>query len=636
MRSLAEIWFRLKQELANLRLLAMPPEWSEALAGPLPGLPDPEATAAAICSADEAAAYRQRIVALAEELLTRRFRLLGLAPADLGDPVRWRRDFVHGHETGTAYFRRIPYLDFSKAGDHKIIWELNRHQHLVLLAQAFLLSRRREFLEEIPRQLDHWMRENPAQRGINWTSALEVAFRALSWIWVLHLAGRELPEDFRGRWMRSLYHHGVYLEHNLSVYFSPNTHLLGEAVALAALGKLLPQMPGAARWRELGEATVLEQMQRQVRDDGSHFEQSSYYHVYAVDLFLWHRLLHPDTPEWYDRKLERMVEFLHGLVSTSGLLALIGDDDGGRLFHPYGDRRRFAEATLASCARLLGRFEWVRNPAAKWEQTVWWMGPGDVTAAHAPASNPSSSCWFDGAGLAVLRSSKAHIIIDAGGFGSGSAGHSHADTLALAAFRDGEELLIDAGTFTYVSDRQARERFRGTAAHNTVSINSLEQAEPLGPFRWSNLPKIELLHWDSTEVRDIVDARCHYGGFTHRRSVVFLKPHLVVVLDRVSGPGGTQQLEQRWLTPEGVTGEFLDTWPAAAVEPAERSAAFGSREGARRWIARWKGELPATLAAVIRFDGGRAAIRNLTVGEGVRLEFDGGQIYFPSQGPPEI
>ena len=35
--------------------------------------------------------------------------------------------------------------------------------------------------------------------------------------------------------LSSLYQHGCYIERNLSTYFSPNTHLLGEAVVLHAL-----------------------------------------------------------------------------------------------------------------------------------------------------------------------------------------------------------------------------------------------------------------------------------------------------------------------------------------------------------------------------------------------------------------
>lgn len=563
MRSPAEIRFRLRQEFENFRLFAMPPTWAEPLTGPLPGLST---------TVPQDPAYREEMERIATDALAHRFHLLGLPKADLGDPIHWRRDFVHGQETGLDYFRRIPYLDFARVGDHKIIWELNRHQHLVVLAQAFLITGRPEFLDEIPRQLDHWFTENPTHRGVNWTSALEVAFRALSWLWVLHLVGRDLPEDFRARWSRSLHHHGLHLEYNLSVYFSPNTHLLGEAVVLDAMGVLLPRMPHAAQWRALGTRTVQEEMKRQVRNDGSHFEQSSYYHVYALEFFELHASLHSETPQWYHEKLQKMAAFRDALVSNKGLLPLIGDEDGGRLFHPYGDRRTFG----------------VRRP----EDTVWWF-PSEL-----PRSVPARSQLFKDAGLAVLRSEKAQVIFDVGPFGALSAGHSHADTLSIVAFVDGEELLIDAGTFTYISDPEARQRFRGTAAHNTISIDGLEQAEPQGPFRWINLPEVKLLRWDSNERFDIVDAQCSYRGFAHRRTVTLEKPDKLIVVDHVTGPAGPHTVEQRWLTPADVRLHIASA-PEARVEPAERSAALGSKEPAQRWIVRFEGSLPATLTTTI-------------------------------------
>ena len=61
-------------------------------------------------------------------------------------------------------------------GDHKWIWELNRHQHLIVLAQAHLLTGRYEFISEIEGELASWLAQNPFVRGINWASALEVAF----------------------------------------------------------------------------------------------------------------------------------------------------------------------------------------------------------------------------------------------------------------------------------------------------------------------------------------------------------------------------------------------------------------------------------------------------------------------------
>ena len=159
---------------------------------------------------------------------------------------------VSGKSSGVDYFRGMPYLDFERVGDHKVVWELNRHQHLVLLAQAWRLTGRPEFLREIEAQLEGWWGANPYGYGINWASALEVAFRALSWIWVFHIAGDAMSESFRRRLLDSLYVHGRHISGNLSVYFSPNTHLMGEAVALHAIGVLFPEFPRARRWRREG------------------------------------------------------------------------------------------------------------------------------------------------------------------------------------------------------------------------------------------------------------------------------------------------------------------------------------------------------------------------------------------------
>lgn len=636
MRSLTEIAFRLRQESANLWLLWQQPDANNVGSPRIDiGLPDPTAVADRL----RGSPYAAEIERLAEEVLAHRFHLLGLPPLDAGDPIPWRRDLQHGTETGTEYFRRVPYLDFQRAGDHKIVWELNRHQHLVLLAQAFLFTGRKEFLDEIPRQLTSWMETNPFQRGINWASALEVAFRTLSWIWVYHLVGSHLvgthlEDAFRKQWLNSMYQHGLHLEYNLSVYFSPNTHLLGEAVALHALGRSFPEFPRAASWARLGHQTVLAQMEKQVRTDGSHFEQSSYYHLYALDFFLLHALLsEEEPPAWYDEKLYRMAEFLDALVSDSGILPFMGDEDGGRLFHPYGDRRRFAGATLATCALKFGRPEWLRSPADLAEQAAWWLGRVDL-AARAPVQRESR--WFPDAGLAVMRSPAAHVIVRAGSFGAGSAGHSHADVLSMVAFRDGNELLIDPGTFTYVADTDARERFRNTAAHNTIWIEGAEQATPRGPFRWDSPPQVELLHWNTNVRRDVLDAVCRYRGFIHRRSIVFHKPDILIVMDRVQGRAGEHRIEQHWLCPADLDRSFMETQPKAAAEPAERSRAFGSAEPASRYVARWQGALPATLAAAIGFDAAPAirAIRSAT--EETLVEYEGGAARFPAHGAPEL
>ena len=228
-----------------------------------------------------------------------RFDLLGYKDLDFGTPIDWHLDPVHGKRAPRKPWRQIPFLDFDQVGDHKIIWELNRHQHLVTLAQA-------GFRDEILAQWTHWQSENPYPIGINWASALEVAFRALSWLWVRHLIG-----DFHPDLIPALHLHGWYIERFLSTYFSPNTHLLGEGVALFSIGTMCPQIAEARRWLTRGWEIVLEQAETQVRPDGFHFEQSVYYHIYALDFFQFARNLaaknaiaSPTIIRWHHRENE--------------------------------------------------------------------------------------------------------------------------------------------------------------------------------------------------------------------------------------------------------------------------------------------------------------------------------------------
>lgn len=599
MRSPQEIAFRLAQEGGNLYRLFYPPHAARAAKAPLAGLPDPAAVVARLSSTPGAAA----IVPLAEDVLAHRFPLLAYE-IETGPEIHWRGDYISRRASGVDYFRRIPYLDFSTVGDHKIIWELNRHQHLTLLGQAWHLSGRDQFVREIEAQLDSWWGANPTGYGINWASALEVAFRALSWIWVYHLCGDAFSQRTRRRFFDSIYAHGRHIEGNLSVYFSPNTHLMGEAVALHALGVLLPDLPRAQRWKRQGRELVLDQMRGQVQADGSHFEHSSYYHVYALDMLMFAAAIDP-MPSDYMESLARMAEYLDVLLGPQRRLPFFSDDDGGRLFHPYGPRDGFG---LASLDAFAGGGE--RYP----EIGAWWLGG----RALGKAARPAGSRFFNNSGMAVMQAADVHLIADAGPFGTGRGGHSHADTLSFVLRRGDEDLLVDAGTYTYVGSPKERNWFRGTAAHNTVRIDGLDQATPEGPFRWADKPQVDLAAWNADEKSDSLAAICRYRGFEHLRRIEFVKPGLVLVVDDVTGPPGEHLVEQFWHAGENVREDSRRSFRIGRTarlslshsgelscggEHGWRSRVMGSKEEAPVIRVELRATLPVQFVAVIDLDG---------------------------------
>lgn len=441
---------------------------------------------------DEAAA----ILREADEICEHRFRLLGYQKLEYGSDIDWHLDVVHGKRAPLVPWFKIPFLDFAAVGDHKVTWELNRHQHLVTLAKAHLLSGNEKYARELEAQFRSWIKGNPYPLGINWASSLEVALRSLSWIWVDRLLA-DAPEytELRSELYSALAFHGRYIDRFLSTYFSPNTHLLGEAMALFFLGTLYPQIPGAARWKESGWQIVLREAGRQVRPDGVYFEQSLYYHVYALDFFLYARLLASrnslQIPPTYDATLGRMLDVVAALAQA-GPAESFGDDDGGRLWNPRRNRTEHMTDPLA-----LGAVVYSRNFSAArlTEEAIWLFGDQAVDRLSASGTLPSPSARsaaFPDGGLWVLADSQPYaqaMVVDAGPQGEGRCGHGHADALSLRLTMDGRRWLVDAGSGVYISKNPSdRDTFRGTGAHNTMRVDGLDQAVADEPFSWTHIP----------------------------------------------------------------------------------------------------------------------------------------------------
>jgi hypothetical protein len=300
-------------------------------------------------------------------------------------------------------------------------------------------------------------------------------------------------------------------------------------------------------------------MNFQMQEDGAHFEQSTYYHVYAVDFFLLHRIFARAVPESYDARLRLAVEYLRSVLGPRWQIPLIGDDDGGRLFYPYGSRTQFGRATLATASLVYGNPAWMRDPGDCNEQAVWWLGPQQPPLApHAPLITRR----FEASGMVVMTSQDVQVTIDAGPFGWAGAGHSHSDTLSLTLSAGDEKILIDAGTYTYVGDPVWRDWFRGSAAHNTIRIGRRDQARPSGPFRWLDKPSVEIEEWHSTLERDSLTAVCRYGDHLHRRRVVFRKRDLLLFIYDDVETGDV--VEQFWHFGETVVQSGVSRWRVGA------------------------------------------------------------------------
>lgn len=492
-----------------------------------------------------------KIIERADSIVQARFDLLGFKNLSFGEPIDWHLDSVSGKRTPNLHWSQLDFLDANIAGDKKITWELNRHQYFSTLGQAFFLTGNEEYPQTFVKHLDSWMDQNPPKVGINWASSLEVAFRSISWIWALYFF-KESPavnSQTFVRVLKFLYLNARHLETYLSTYFSPNTHLTGEALGLFYLGTLLPEFKESNRWKRSGLRILTDELSRQVKSDGVYFEQASYYHRYTTDFYIHLLILLQANgqvvPPELATKLRALLDHLMYVTRPDGTTPLFGDDDGGRLMPLGMQAANDFRATLTTAAALLKRADYKYVGGEKVEEALWLLGVDhvrefDFIKAQAPAKQ---SIAFDDGGYYVMRdgwnNDANYLAFDCGAHGTLNCGHAHADALSfdLAAF--GKTLLIDPGTYTYTGSKEMRDWFRSSLAHNTLTVDGQSSSSPDGPFSWNTIASAEKLSWISRDRFDWVVAR--HDGYrrlaapvNHTRSILFLKKDYWVLLDEVS------------------------------------------------------------------------------------------------------
>jgi len=338
----------------------------------------PEKTATALKSRWPDTA--RRLLEKADRICEGKFDLLGFTHLNFGNPIDWHFEPISGKRTPLVHWSRLDYLDAGVAGDKKIVWELNRQQYFLTLGQAYWLSGEEQYARAFVDHLDAWMDANPPKLGINWASSLEVAFRSMSWLWAFHFfkLSPSLSAEVFQRALKFLYLNARHLESYLSTYFSPNTHLTGEALGLFYLGTLLPEFKEAKRWRDLGSSILIEQLPIHVRPDGVYFEQSSYYHRYTSDFYIHFLLLSRANnfplPGQVEESLVSLLDHLMYITRPDGTTPLFGDDDGGRLAMLDVRAANDFRGTVAIGAVLFDRgdYKFVAEGAA--EEALWLTG----------------------------------------------------------------------------------------------------------------------------------------------------------------------------------------------------------------------------------------------------------------------
>lgn len=472
----------------------------------------------------------------------------------LGGPPDWHANpFCPGARArADLNWNQIP--DFSAdLGDIKTVWEASRFDWALAMARRAALGDTTE-LDRLNTWLADWSQANPPYRGVNWKCGQEASIR------VMHLAATALILDQENDpipGLRALIAaHLARIAPTISYAIGQaNNHGTSEAAALFIGGSLLGDTDGE-RYSAIGRRWLEERAQTLIAPDGTFSQYSVVYHRVMLDTYalaeVWRRRLQlPSFSTTLTARLASATRWLQAVVDPiTGDTPNLGANDGARLI-PLADMpfRDFRPSLQLSAELFCG----ARAIAAEgsWDQPRFWLGQRASTATlPAPVS-----ATLDHGGFHVMRQGRAFALLRYPRFRFRP---SQADALHLDLWVAGQNLLRDAGTYSYASPEGIW--FAGTAAHNTVEFDGRDQMPRLGRFLFGAWLKAENVTPVACKEGMVTAAAgyCDNWGARHHRTVV-LGDGSLTCTDRLSGNARSAVLRWRlapgeWqLAGDGVT-----------------------------------------------------------------------------------
>lgn len=454
---------------------------------------------------------------------------VGIQPPDwLANPLTGER-VPH---VGRAWWQ-IPDFD-PRVGDIKLIWELSRMDWVLAMAQR-ARNGDTASTERLNDWLSDWCQNNPPYLGPNWKCGQEASIR------VMHLAMGALilgqVRDPKPALAELIRLHLARIAPTMSYAIGQNNnHGTSEAAALFIGGSWLEALgdPRGTRWAASGRRWLGHRASQLIGESGSFSQYSLNYHRMMLDTFsmaeVWRRHLGlAEFAEHQSARLRAATQWLHRMVDpVTGLAPNLGANDGARLLQltdgPYPDYR-----TCLQLASVLFEGRCAIAAEGPWDRALLWLGlsrPGQV-------GPPPASGVADDGGFALLRRGSAMVMLRYPRFAFRP---SQADALHLDAWVDGENLLRDAGTYSYNTEPRVMGYFGGTAGHNTVQFDDRDQMPRLGRFLlgdWLRTDRQQALR-ETGEASSFAAGYRDSQGAGHLRSIR-LSADGVRVVDEIDG-----------------------------------------------------------------------------------------------------
>jgi hypothetical protein len=407
---------------------------------------------------------KNEIIIEANRISENLFRDISGNIINIGQEIDWNKDYIYNFRWDLKHYNSYVLKNSEIATDVKHVWELSRFYHLVVLGQAYVITKDEKYVDKILNDIFTWIKQNPTNKSVNWTVSMEVSIRVVNLIQTINLIRNSprLKIEIKIKLNNLIYEHGIYIWNNLEKGLNTNNHYLSNLVGLIWIAIYFEGANHnylryiSRRYLNFALKQLNYELQYQIYEDGFSYEDSVSYHGLNTEMILLtinilekNKLTYPKIIKEIAKK---MVEALQKLLINQRYIPLFGDIDNGRLIicdlSSNLDKTDFGYLIrIAHGMSLINEEKYFSSPIK-----------------------------LNDSGLYRIFNEIYDVIVKCGKIGlNGLGGHAHNDQLSFILNVLGEQIIIDPGTGYYSGDYILRRQLRSTHSHNTLSIKNYEQ-----------------------------------------------------------------------------------------------------------------------------------------------------------------
>lgn len=407
--------------------------------------------------------YKEEIIKESDFIVDNIYESISGEKINIIEEIDWNYDYIFNHSWEIKHYSLYTLKNKDVLTDIKHVWEFSRFYHLVILAQAYVITDNEKYVKKIIEDIISWDLQNKFNYSVNWTVSMEVSIRVVNLIQCIDLIRNSdlMSERIINKVNNMIYNHATYIWNNLEKGLNTNNHYLSNLIGLIWSGVYFKQSNdkklrrNSRRYINFGLKQLDHELGYQIYDDGFSYEDSTSYHCLNLEMLLLTIDVLNKNQIKYSNNLynttKKMVIALHKILINNNI-PVIGDIDNGRLIKIdiFANKDKTNFGYLISIAKdIFG------------EEVLW---------------NRDSPVKLSEVGIYRIFNNIFDAIIRCGPIGvNGIGGHSHNDQLSFVLVINQQLFIVDPGTGYYSGDYELRNELRSTKSHNTLYIEDYEQ-----------------------------------------------------------------------------------------------------------------------------------------------------------------